>query len=46
MEMGLSLANAARRINVSRSGAQLLWNQNISEDSVPIRHVSGRPWVT
>ncbi|GBL74437.1 Transposable element Tcb2 transposase [Araneus ventricosus] len=46
MEMGLSQANAARRLNVSRSVVQRLWDQYQSEDSVSRRHVSGRPRVT
>ncbi|GBL84144.1 hypothetical protein AVEN_118556-1 [Araneus ventricosus] len=45
MEMGLSEADAARRLNVSRSVVQRLWNQYQSEDSVSRRHVSGRPRV-
>ncbi|GBM70383.1 hypothetical protein AVEN_12213-1 [Araneus ventricosus] len=46
MEMGLSQADAARRLNVSRSVVQRLWDQYQSEDSVSRRHVSGRPRVT
>ncbi|GFU49746.1 uncharacterized protein TNCV_2930311 [Trichonephila clavipes] len=34
MEMGLSQADAARRLNVSRSVVQRLWDQYQSEDSV------------
>ncbi|GFU57752.1 uncharacterized protein TNCV_3639011 [Trichonephila clavipes] len=34
MEMGLSQADAARRLNVSRSVVQRLWEQYQSEDSV------------
>ncbi|GBO15980.1 hypothetical protein AVEN_255781-1 [Araneus ventricosus] len=46
MEMGLSQADAARRLNVSRSVVQRLWDQYQSEDSVSRRHVSGQPRVT
>ncbi|GBO03891.1 hypothetical protein AVEN_225984-1 [Araneus ventricosus] len=46
MEMGLSQADAAGCLNVSRSMVQRLWNQYQSEDSVSRRHVSGRPRVT
>ncbi|GBN88670.1 hypothetical protein AVEN_42342-1 [Araneus ventricosus] len=46
MEMGLSQADAARRLNVSLSVVQRLWDQYQSEDSVSRRHVSGRPRVT
>ncbi|GBM11099.1 hypothetical protein AVEN_242985-1 [Araneus ventricosus] len=46
MEMGLSQADAARRLNVSRSVLQRLWDQYQSEDSVSRRHVSSRPRVT
>ncbi|GFX29558.1 uncharacterized protein TNCV_4776301 [Trichonephila clavipes] len=35
MEMGLSQADAARRLNVSRSIVQRLWDQYQSENSVP-----------
>ncbi|GBN56056.1 hypothetical protein AVEN_24037-1 [Araneus ventricosus] len=45
-EMGLSQDDAARRLNVSRSVVQRLWDQYQSEDSVSRRHVSGRPRVT
>ncbi|GBM98838.1 hypothetical protein AVEN_188100-1 [Araneus ventricosus] len=45
MEMGLSQAYAARRLNVSRSVVQRLWDQYQSEDSVSRSHVSGRPRV-
>ncbi|GFV55167.1 paired domain-containing protein [Trichonephila clavipes] len=34
MEMGLSQADAARRLNVSRSVVQRLWDQYQSEESV------------
>ncbi|GFT64514.1 HTH_Tnp_Tc3_2 domain-containing protein [Trichonephila clavipes] len=43
MEMGLSQADVARRLNVSRSVVQRLWNQYQSEDSVSRRPVLGRP---
>ncbi|GBM36057.1 Transposable element Tcb2 transposase [Araneus ventricosus] len=46
MEMGLSQADADRRLNVSRSVVQRLWDQYQSEDSVSRRHFSGRPRVT
>ncbi|GFV31518.1 uncharacterized protein TNCV_3998291 [Trichonephila clavipes] len=46
MEMGLSQADAARRLNVSRSVVQRLWDQYQSEDSVSIRPVPGRPRAT
>ncbi|GBN45171.1 hypothetical protein AVEN_105868-1 [Araneus ventricosus] len=46
MEMGLSQADAARYINVSRSVVQRLWDQYQSEDPVSRRHASGRPRVT
>ncbi|GFV83947.1 uncharacterized protein TNCV_1479491 [Trichonephila clavipes] len=46
MEMGLSQADAARRINVSRSVVQRLWDQYQSEDSVSRRPVPGRPRAT
>ncbi|GBM34646.1 hypothetical protein AVEN_122041-1 [Araneus ventricosus] len=46
MEMGLSQADAARHLNVSRSVVQRIWDQYQSEDSVFRRHVSGRPRVT
>ncbi|GBL97723.1 hypothetical protein AVEN_248666-1 [Araneus ventricosus] len=46
MEMELSQADAARRLNVSHSVVQRLWDQYQSEDSVSRRHVSGRPRVT
>ncbi|GFW54388.1 transposable element Tcb2 transposase [Trichonephila clavipes] len=45
MEMGLSQADAARRLNVSRS-VQRLWDQYQSEDSVSRRPVTGRPRAT
>ncbi|GFS87229.1 transposable element Tc3 transposase [Trichonephila clavipes] len=44
--MGLSQANAARRLNVSRSVVQRLWDQYQSEDSVSRRPVPGRPRAT
>ncbi|GFT89221.1 HTH_Tnp_Tc3_2 domain-containing protein [Trichonephila clavipes] len=37
MEMGLSQADVARRLNVSRSVVQRLWDQYQSEDSVSRR---------
>ncbi|GFW46787.1 paired domain-containing protein [Trichonephila clavipes] len=43
MEMGLSQADASRRLNVSRSVVQRLWDQYQSEDSVSRRPVPGRP---
>ncbi|GFV37634.1 transposable element Tc3 transposase [Trichonephila clavipes] len=46
MEMGLSQADAARRLNVSRSVVQRLWDQYQSEDSVFRRPVPGRPRAT
>ncbi|GFV71854.1 transposable element Tcb2 transposase [Trichonephila clavipes] len=46
MEMGLSQADAARRLNVSRSVVQRLWDQYQSEDSVSRRSVPGRPRAT
>ncbi|GFS67111.1 transposable element Tcb2 transposase [Trichonephila clavipes] len=46
MEMGLLQADAARRLNVSRSVVQRLWDQYQSEDSVSRRPVPGRPQVT
>ncbi|GBM14122.1 Transposable element Tcb2 transposase [Araneus ventricosus] len=46
MGMGLSQADVSRRLNVSRSVVQRLWDQYQSEDSVSIRPVSGRPRVT
>ncbi|GFU67941.1 transposable element Tcb2 transposase [Trichonephila clavipes] len=46
MEMGLSQADAARRLNVSRSVVQRLWDQYQSEDSVSRRPVTGRPRAT
>ncbi|GBN29792.1 hypothetical protein AVEN_136005-1 [Araneus ventricosus] len=46
MKMGLSQADAARRLNASRSVIQRLWDQYQSEDSVSRRHVSCRPRVT
>ncbi|GFV66111.1 uncharacterized protein TNCV_1649231 [Trichonephila clavipes] len=41
--MGLSQADVARRLNVSRSVVQRLWDQYQSEDSVSRRPVPGRP---
>ncbi|GFW25250.1 transposable element Tcb2 transposase [Trichonephila clavipes] len=46
MEMGLSQADAARRLNVSRSVVRRLWDQYQSEDSVSRRPVPGRPRAT
>ncbi|GFU22004.1 HTH_Tnp_Tc3_2 domain-containing protein [Trichonephila clavipes] len=46
MKMGLSQADAARRLNVSRSVVQRLWDQYQSEDSVSRRPVPGRPRAT
>ncbi|GFV19439.1 uncharacterized protein TNCV_3663721 [Trichonephila clavipes] len=46
MEMGLSQAGAARRLNVSHSVVQRLWDQYQSEDSVSRRPVPGRPRAT
>ncbi|GBM95121.1 hypothetical protein AVEN_258185-1 [Araneus ventricosus] len=46
MEMWLSQADAARRLNVSHSVVQRLWDQYQSEDSVSKRHVSGQSRVT
>ncbi|GFS53953.1 uncharacterized protein TNCV_3761731 [Trichonephila clavipes] len=46
MEMGLSQADAAGRLNVSRSVVQRLWDQYQSEDSVSRRPVPGRPRAT
>ena len=46
MEMGLSQADAARRLNVSRSVVQRLWDQFQSDNSVSRRPVPGRPRVT
>ncbi|GFU19009.1 transposable element Tcb2 transposase [Trichonephila clavipes] len=44
--MGLSQADAARRLNVSRSVVQRLWDHTQSEDSVSRRPVPGRPRAT
>ncbi|GFV52158.1 transposable element Tcb2 transposase [Trichonephila clavipes] len=44
--MGLSQADAARRLIVSRSVVQRLWDQYQSEDSVSRRPVQGRPRAT
>ncbi|GFW34205.1 transposable element Tcb2 transposase [Trichonephila clavipes] len=44
--MGLSQADVARRLNVSRSVVQRLWDQYQSEDSVSRRPVPGRPRAT
>ncbi|GFU87168.1 HTH_Tnp_Tc3_2 domain-containing protein [Trichonephila clavipes] len=46
MEMGFSQADVARRLNVSRSFVQRLWDQYQSEDSVSRRPVPGRPRAT
>ncbi|GFY32031.1 HTH_Tnp_Tc3_2 domain-containing protein [Trichonephila clavipes] len=46
MEMGLSQADAARRLNVSRSVVQRLWDQYQSQDFVSGRPVPGRPRAT
>ncbi|GFU48019.1 HTH_Tnp_Tc3_2 domain-containing protein [Trichonephila clavipes] len=46
MEMGLSQADVARRLKVSRSVVQRLWDQYQSEDSVSRRPVPGRPRAT
>ncbi|KFM65771.1 Organic cation transporter 1, partial [Stegodyphus mimosarum] len=46
IEMGMSQADAARRLNDSRSVVHLLWSQFESEDSVSGRHVPGRSRVT
>ncbi|GFW76059.1 HTH_Tnp_Tc3_2 domain-containing protein [Trichonephila clavipes] len=46
MEMGLSQADSARRLNVSRSVVQRLWDQYQSDDSVSRRPVPGRPRAT
>ncbi|GBO45832.1 Transposable element Tcb2 transposase [Araneus ventricosus] len=46
MGKGLSQADAVRRLNVSRSMIQRLWDQYQTEYSVSIRHVSGQPRVT
>ncbi|GFV74821.1 HTH_Tnp_Tc3_2 domain-containing protein [Trichonephila clavipes] len=46
MEMGLSQADVARRLNVSRSVVQRLWDQYQSEDSVSRRPVPGRSRAT
>ncbi|GFS70934.1 uncharacterized protein TNCV_2719991 [Trichonephila clavipes] len=46
MEMRLSLADAARRLNVYRSGVHRLWNQYQIEASVSKIHVPGRPRAT
>ncbi|GFV66749.1 transposable element Tcb2 transposase [Trichonephila clavipes] len=44
--MGLSQADAARRLNVFRSVVQRLWDQYQSEDSVSRRPVPGRQRAT
>ncbi|GFV27574.1 paired domain-containing protein [Trichonephila clavipes] len=44
--MGLSQADAARRLNVSHNVVQRLWDQYQSEDSVSRRPVPGRPRAT
>ncbi|GFX98394.1 HTH_Tnp_Tc3_2 domain-containing protein [Trichonephila clavipes] len=46
MEMGLSQADAARRLDVSLSVVHRLWNQCQTAASVSQRHVPGRPQVT
>ncbi|GFW02050.1 transposable element Tcb2 transposase [Trichonephila clavipes] len=46
MKMGLSQADAARRLNVSRSVVHRLWNQYQTEVSVSRRHVPGQPRAT
>ncbi|GFV57947.1 transposable element Tcb2 transposase [Trichonephila clavipes] len=46
MEMGLSQADAARRLNISRSVVHYLWNQYQTEASVIRRHVLGRRRAT
>ncbi|GFX12047.1 HTH_Tnp_Tc3_2 domain-containing protein [Trichonephila clavipes] len=46
MEMGLSQADAARRLNVPRSVVRHLWNQYQTEASVSRRHVPSRPQTT
>ncbi|GFW72211.1 uncharacterized protein TNCV_702481 [Trichonephila clavipes] len=46
MEMGLSQANAARRLNVSHSVVHSLCNQYQTEASVSRRHVPGQPRAT
>ncbi|GFT06537.1 transposable element Tcb2 transposase [Trichonephila clavipes] len=46
MEMGLSLADAARRLNVSHSVVRRLWNQYQTVASVSRRHVPDRPPAT
>ncbi|GFV92381.1 paired domain-containing protein [Trichonephila clavipes] len=43
MEKGLSQADAARHLNVSRSVVHCLWNQYQTEASVSRRHVPGQP---
>ncbi|GFX77253.1 uncharacterized protein TNCV_5063861 [Trichonephila clavipes] len=43
MEMRLSQADAASRLNVSHSVVQRLWNQYQSKNSVSRRHVLGQP---
>ncbi|GFS89518.1 uncharacterized protein TNCV_1810181 [Trichonephila clavipes] len=43
---GISQADVARRLNVSRSVVQRLWDQYQSEDSVSRRPVTGRPRAT
>ena len=49
MEMGLSQADSARRLNVSQcklSVVQRQWNQFQTIDSVSKRSVPGRSWIT
>ena len=43
MEMGLLQADAASRLNVSRSVIQRVWNQFQSTDLVSRRPIPGRP---
>ena len=43
MEMGLSEADAARRLNVARSVVHRQWDQFQTTDSVSRRPVPGRP---
>ncbi|GFW89050.1 transposable element Tcb2 transposase [Trichonephila clavipes] len=46
MEMELSQADAARRLNVSRGVVHRFWNQYQTEVSVSRRHAPGRPRAT
>ncbi|GFS76051.1 HTH_Tnp_Tc3_2 domain-containing protein [Trichonephila clavipes] len=43
---GMSQADAARRLNVSRTVVHRLWNQYQTKASVSRRHVSGQPRAT